>query len=52
MCVFVYRLDNSTEPAVDRAPMKFTGVFLGYLSVLALESSTQIPRATASYNHS
>lgn len=26
MCVFVYRTDEETEPAQDRAPMKFTEV--------------------------
>lgn len=33
MCVFVYKVDNETEPAVDRAPMKFTEVYLGHVSV-------------------
>lgn len=33
MCVFVHRVDNATEPAVDRAPMKFTEVYLGYVTV-------------------
>ena len=33
MCVFVYRVDNKTEPAVDRLPMKFTEVYLGYVTV-------------------
>ena len=33
MCVFVYRVDNATEPAVDRAPMKFTEVYLGHVTV-------------------
>lgn len=28
MCVFVYETDNKTEPAVDRAPMRFTEVYL------------------------
>lgn len=32
MCVFVYRVDNATEPAVDRAPMKFTEIYLGYVT--------------------
>lgn len=32
MCVFVYRVDNATEPAADRAPMKFTEVYLGYVT--------------------
>jgi hypothetical protein len=29
MCVFVYVTDHKTEPAMDRAPMKFTEVYLG-----------------------
>jgi hypothetical protein len=29
MCVFVYATDHATEPAMDRAPMKFTEVYLG-----------------------
>lgn len=33
MCVFVYEVDNRTEPAVDRAPLKFTEVYLGHVSV-------------------
>ena len=33
MCVFVYRVDKTTEPAVDREPMKFTEIYLGYVTV-------------------
>lgn len=29
MCVFVYRVDNETEPARSRAPMIFTEIYLG-----------------------
>jgi len=29
MCVFVYEVDNETEPATDRAPMRFVEVYLG-----------------------
>lgn len=29
MCVFVYEVDNITEPASARAPMRFTEVYLG-----------------------
>lgn len=29
MCVFVYQVDNKTEPATDRLPMAFTEVYLG-----------------------
>lgn len=35
MCVFVYTTDHATEPARDRAPMKFTEVYLG--NVLATD---------------
>jgi hypothetical protein len=33
MCVFVYRIDAETEPAEARAPMKFTEVYLGPVTV-------------------
>ncbi len=33
MCVFVYMLDNKTEPAVDRRPLTFTEVYLGSVLV-------------------
>ena len=33
MCVFVYDIDNETEPAVNRAPMSFTKIYLGYVTV-------------------
>ncbi len=29
MCVFVYAVDNQVEPAIERAPMRFTEVYLG-----------------------
>lgn len=29
MCVFVYKVDNTGEPAIDRDPMTFTEVYLG-----------------------
>lgn len=32
MCVFVYDVDNSTEPARDRAPMTVTEIYLGHVS--------------------
>lgn len=31
MCVFVYQTDNDTEPAMDRAPMCFTEVYLAHV---------------------
>jgi hypothetical protein len=33
MCVFVYKVDNLVEPARDRAPMTFTEVYLGKVTV-------------------
>lgn len=33
MCVFVYDIDNVTEPAARRRPMEFTEVYLGQVSV-------------------
>lgn len=32
MCVFVYEIDNATEPAVDRAPMRFLEVYLAHVT--------------------
>lgn len=29
MCVFVYEVDNASEPAIDRRPMQFTEIYLG-----------------------
>lgn len=33
MCVFVYEVDNTSEPAISRAPMTFTEVYLGQVSI-------------------
>jgi hypothetical protein len=33
MCVFVYQVDAATEPAVDRAALRFTEVYLGHVTV-------------------
>lgn len=33
MCVFVYQIDNASEPAIDRAPMTFTEIYLGRVTV-------------------
>ena len=33
MCVFVYEVDNETQPAVSRQPMKFTEIYLGHVTV-------------------
>jgi hypothetical protein len=32
MCVFVYDVDNETQPAVDRRPLAFTEAYLGYVT--------------------
>lgn len=32
MCVFVYQVDNVTEPAINRAPMTFTEVYLAHVT--------------------
>ncbi|MEO8353138.1 MAG: hypothetical protein ABI680_15515 [Chthoniobacteraceae bacterium] len=32
MAVFVYAIDGQTEPARDRAPMRFTEVYLGHVT--------------------
>jgi len=33
MCVFVYDIDNKTEPAANRGPMTFTEIYIGKVSV-------------------
>lgn len=33
LCVFVYTVDNRTEPASNRRPMKFTEVYLGQVAI-------------------
>jgi hypothetical protein len=33
MCVFVYDVDNETEPAANRKPMAFTEIYLGLVTV-------------------
>lgn len=33
MCVFVYDVDETTEPAQDRAPTKFTEVYLAHVTI-------------------
>jgi hypothetical protein len=32
MCVFVYKVDDTTEPAQDREPMRFTEVYIYHVS--------------------
>ncbi len=33
LCVFVYRVDNETEPTVERAPLVFTKIYLAKVTV-------------------
>jgi hypothetical protein len=33
MCVFVYRVDNTSEPATERAALAFTELYLGEVTV-------------------
>lgn len=33
MCVFVYEVDNETQPAVERAPMRFTEIYIAQVTV-------------------
>lgn len=33
MCVFVYTVDNQTEPAINRVPMQFTEVYLANVRI-------------------
>ena len=33
MCVFVYRVDMESEPAIDRQPMTFTETYLGHVTI-------------------
>lgn len=43
MCVFVYATDHETEPAQDRAPMRFTEVYLGSVKTADFRNN---PRGT------
>lgn len=41
MCVFVYRVDNETEPAIDRQPLSFTEVYLGKVEIADFRKNTR-----------
>lgn len=41
MCVFVYEVDNSTEPSSDREPMQFTEVYLGQVTLEDFRSNAR-----------
>jgi len=46
MCVFVYDIDNQTEPVIDRHPMAFTEVYLGHVTVADFRSNPRGPLGT------
>lgn len=33
MCVFVYTVDNQTEPTIERQPLTFTEIYLGHVTI-------------------
>ena len=39
MCVFVYEIDSTTEPAAQRRPMKFTEIYLAYVEEVDFRSN-------------
>jgi hypothetical protein len=41
MCVFVYEVDNVTEPAAARSPMRFTEVYLGAVTEADFRSNAR-----------
>ena len=46
MCVFVYEIDNATEPAAARNPMAITEVYLGQVTVADFRSNARGPLGT------
>ena len=46
MCVFVYKVDAETEPAVERKPMAFTEVYLGQVTVTDFRENPRGPLGT------
>ena len=46
MCVFVYSLDNTSEPAMDRRPMQFTEVYLGKVTIEDFRGNPRGPLGT------
>lgn len=45
-CVFVYRVDKTTEPASERAPLTFTEVYLGQVTEEDFRRNTRGPLGT------
>lgn len=46
MCVFVYEVDDQTEPAMERRPMTFTEVYLGHVQVTDFRQNPRGPLGT------
>ena len=46
MCVFVYRVDNQTEPAVEREPMQIVEIYLGRVEVCDFRKNARGPLGT------
>ncbi len=46
MCAFVYTVDNTTQPAQNRAPMEFTGVYLAEVVLVDFRSNARGPLGT------
>src|SRR5271165_3632348 len=46
MCVFVYLIDNSTEPAIQRKAMTFTEIYLGQVAVAEFRQNPRGPLGT------
>ncbi len=46
MCVFVYQIDDATEPAVSRQSMSFTETYLGQVTVADFRQNPRGPLGT------
>lgn len=46
MCVFVYQVDNETEPAIDRRAMRFTEVYLARVTLDDFRKNDRGPLGT------
>lgn len=46
MCVFVYQIDDATEPAVSRQSMTFTEIYLGQVTVADFRQNPRGPLGT------
>lgn len=42
MCVFVYEVDDTTEPAIDRAPLIFREIYIGHVELEDFRSNRRI----------